>query len=185
MYRGLGQGSYGGRVMVWTLSGEEVVGFKANAKNLSSIAFSPDGKTLAAVGLGGDISLWALPAGEKIGVLSGHEVAAWSLAFVHAGRFLVSFGYEGTIKFWDTESWEEARTLRPQAPGVRGLAFSLDEALIALSMEGKAQLWSVEEWALQAELPVSTKSVSSVAFAPDGRWLAVGAADKKIRVWAL
>ena len=161
------------------------MGIKASAKNLSSIAFSPDGKTLATAGLGGDISLWALPAGEKIGALSGHEVAAWSLAFVHVGRFLVSLGYEGTIKFWDTESWGEARTLRPEEPGVRGLAFSPDEELLALSMEGKVQLWSVGEWAQQAELSVGTKSVSSLAFAPDGRWLAVGAADKKIRVWAL
>jgi len=38
---------------------------------------------------------------------------------------------------------------------------------------------------LQAELPVGTKVVSAMAFSPDGRLLALGAADRKIRVWAL
>ena len=39
--------------------------------------------------------------------------------------------------------------------------------------------------ALQAELPVSTHVVYGSAFSPDGRWLAAGAADGKIRVWAI
>ena len=47
------------------------------------------------------------------------------------------------------------------------------------------QLWSVEDWVLLAELPISTKAVYGMAFSPDGRWLAVGAADGKIRVWEL
>jgi WD40 repeat protein len=52
-------------------------------------------------------------------------------------------------------------------------------------MESKVQLRSVEDWALQADLPVSTKVVSAMAFSPDGRWLVVGAADNRIRIWAL
>ncbi len=50
-------------------------------------------------------------------------------------------------------------------------------------MESKVQLWSVEDWTLEEELPISTKAVNGMAFSPDGRWLAIGAADKKIRVW--
>ena len=68
--------------------------------------------------------------------------------------------------------------------GVRGMVFSPDEKKVALSMEGKVQVWSAAEWELREELPVSTKVVSSMAFSPDGQWLAAGAADKKIRVWA-
>ena len=94
-------------------------------------------------------------------------------------------GYEGTIRFWDTQTWQATRTLEPNVPGLRGLAFSPDEKTVALSMEGKVQLWSVEDWMLQAELPVATKAVNGMAFSSDGQWLAVGAADRKIRVWAL
>jgi WD40 repeat protein len=104
---------------------------------------------------------------------------------INEGRYLVSLGYEGAIKFWDTETWQETRTVRSNVPGVRALVFSADEKTAALSSEGKVQLWSVGNWTLQAELPISTKAVNGMAFSPDGRWLAVGAADRKIRVWEL
>jgi WD40 repeat protein len=180
-------GSYGGRVMIWTLSGKAVVGIKASKKNLSSVIFSPDGKTLATAGLGDDISLWSLPSGEQIGTLSGHSIAVGSLRFIKAGHTLVSMGHEQTIRFWDTETWREARAraLELHTPSARNLVFSPDEKTAAISMESKVQLWSVEDWALQAELPIATKAVSSLAFSPDGRWLAVGAADRKIRIWEL
>jgi WD40 repeat protein len=98
---------------------------------------------------------------------------------------MVSLGYEQMIKFWDTETWREARTVQSSGLGVRGLAFSPDEKTMALSVESAVQLWSVDDWMLQAELPVSTKVVNGMAFSPDGRWLAAGAADKKIRIWGL
>jgi WD40 repeat protein len=66
---------------------------------------------------------------------------------------------------------------------LRGLTFSPDERSAAISMERQVQLRSVEDWTVQAELPIGTKSVNGMAFSPDGRWLAVGAADRKIRVW--
>jgi WD40 repeat protein len=65
------------------------------------------------------------------------------------------------------------------------MAFSTDEQIVALSMEGMVQLRSVEDWELRAELPISTRAVNGVAFSSDGQWLAVGAADGKIRIWEL
>jgi WD40 repeat protein len=177
--------SFGGRAALWTLSGEEVVGIKASKKNLNSVAFSPDCKTLVTSGLGDDILLWSLPSGEPAGSLSGPKTAVWGLTFVDGGRTMVSLDYEGTIKFWDTETWGEARTVRSDKSGVRGLLVSPDEKRMALSTESLVQLWSIGDWTLQAELPISTKVVSSMAFSPGGETLAVGGADNKIRIWEL
>jgi WD40 repeat protein len=179
----IGAVSYGGRAMIWDLHGEPVAGIKVSNKNLTSLAFSLDSKTLATSGLGDEITLWSLPSGEKIKTLSGHKVAVVSLTFIHHGRYLVSLEYEGSIKFWDTNTWEDTRTISVDKDRIRGLAFSPDEKTIALSMESKVQLRSVDDWALQAELPVSTKVVNGMAFSPDGHWFAAGAADRKIRIW--
>jgi WD40 repeat protein len=65
------------------------------------------------------------------------------------------------------------------------MAFSPDERTVALSLESKVQLWSVDGWELEAELPVSTKVVSAMVFSPDGKWLILGGADKRIRIWSL
>ena len=183
--RWVAAGSYGGRVKIWTLSGEDVVGIKASKGNLSSIAFSPDGSLLAACGLGGDISIWSLPGGERIGTLSGHEIAVHSLRFIEGGRTLVSLGYEQTVRFWDAQSWREKRKLELPGQDARGMAFSSDEQTMAISMQSKVELWLVGGGTLQAEIPIGTKAVNGLAFSPDGARLAVGAADKKIRVWEI
>jgi WD40 repeat protein len=175
--------SYGGRFMIWTIEGEPVVGVNATKKNLNSAAFSPDGTYLAVSGLGDDITLWSLPTGEQIGTLKGHKIAVWNLQFINNGRTMVSFGYEQSIKFWDSESWQAIRTLPTHSTSARGLMFSPDEKTAAVSMENKVQLWSVDDWQLQAELPISTKVISAMAYSPDGKLIAIGGADKKVRIF--
>jgi WD40 repeat protein len=51
--------------------------------------------------------------------------------------------------------------------------------------EGEVQLWSLEGGELKERFPVGVKGVSGLAFSPDGTGLAVGAADGRIRVWAV
>jgi len=179
--------SYGGRVVVWTLEGEAVAAIAAGKKNLSTVDFLA-GQVLATGGLGGQISLWALPSGEPLISLPGHETAVLAVRALDGGQTLASLGYEGSVKFWDTTGWDQVRSLQvvPGAagtPGVRGMAFSPDEKILAVALEGKVQLWSLQEAAMVEELPVSTRAVNGLAFSPDGRWLAAGAADGKIRIW--
>ena len=90
-------GSYGGRAAVWTMNGEEVTAFVVSKKNLSSVTFSPDGSTLATAGLGDDIWIYSLPAGELLTTLSGHKIAIGSLNFINADKQLFSAGYEGSV----------------------------------------------------------------------------------------
>jgi WD40 repeat protein len=177
--------SYGGRAMLWTMGGKPVVGIKANPKNLSSVAFSPDKKLLATCGLGDKISLWYLPTGALAAELKGHKTAVMHVRFVQDGRYLVSLGYEQTLKFWDTNSWKESRVLKPEVPSARGIVFSDDERLAALLLEGRVDIMSVSDWTKVQEYTMAPKSVASAAFSPDGKWLAVGAADRKIRIWPM
>jgi len=176
-------GSYGGRVAVWTVSGQVTFGVKTGARNVTSVAFSPDGGTLASSGLADDVVLWSLPVGESGGTLSGHRTAAWGLTFIAGGRVLASLGYERTLRLWNTETWQVLRVLELDEPGARGLAFSPDEGTVALAMEGRVQVRAVEDWTLRVTLPVGVKGVACVAYSPDGRWLAAGAADGRIRLW--
>lgn len=175
--------SYGGRTAVWTWDGEPVAGIKVSQKNLASVALSPDGRLLAVGGLGPDITIFSLPEGELVTKLTGHKTAVVSLKFTENGRTLVSMGYEQTVRFWDSADWSEKRTISLDPKGVRGVEFSTDEQTAVLSLESRVQLRRVDDWSLLAELPVSTKVVNGMAFSPDGRWLALGAADKKIRIW--
>lgn len=178
--------SYGGRVAIWTSEAKPVVAFAASTKNLTSTAFAPDGKLLAVSGLGDDIGVWQLADGELVTRLQGHKTAVGSLRFIDQGRTLVSLGYEKAVRFWDTDTWEcktEYRLFAEAQP--RAVLFAPHERQAAISMEGLVQLWQVDPWELQAEIPVSTKSIGSMAYSADSQLLAIGGADKRIRVWSL
>jgi WD40 repeat protein len=46
-------------------------------------------------------------------------------------------------------------------------------------------LWSVEEGGILHDLPVEVKGVYQLSFSPEGRWLALAAADGKVRIWTV
>ena len=181
----VGAASYGGRAAIWTLDGEPLVGIKVSGRNVTSLAFSSDCRTLAVGGLGDDVTLWSLPAGERLGTLTGHQTAVGSLSLENDGRWMASLGYEGTLKLWDTVSWELVHSLDPGVPAVRGFCFSRDAKILAIRAESMVQLWSVDGWTLMHEIPVSTKVVSALAISPDRSLLAIGGADKRIRIWQM
>ena len=93
------------------LDGEDVVGIKASAGNLSSVAFGSQDRILATSGLGEEINIWSLPDGEKITSLTGNKTAVWSLKFFSAGNRLMSMDYEGNIKIWNCQTWKRRAKL--------------------------------------------------------------------------
>lgn len=177
--------SHGGRASVWDRDGRLVKSIVAGKQNLSSVALSPDGHLLAIAGLGGDITIWSLPSGQLVATLATQAVAAGGLQFIDGGRELVSLGYQKDVVMWNTATWQRSRTYIMERWGVRSLEVSPDEALLGLGMRGMVQLRSTIDMELQAELSVSTPVISAIAFSPDGRWLAVAAADRRVRIWRL
>ena len=175
--------SYGGRVSIWSKDGEPVAAFKASKKNLSSTALSPDRSVLATSGLGDEIKLWSMPECKYLNSLTGHNTAVGGLKFIDDGKIMISVGYEGSIRFWDTATWETVRVLDDSLGQIRATAFSHDERRMAVGIESLVQVYDYESLQLKHELPVSTKVINGVAFSPDSRWLAIGGADKKIRIW--
>jgi WD40 repeat protein/energy-coupling factor transporter ATP-binding protein EcfA2 len=146
---------------------------------VGSVAFSPDGKTLASGNGNGTIILWDIETGQQLGQpLKEHPDSVLSLAFSPDGKTLASSSYEGGIKLWDVQSH---RPIDPRlSEGAFSVAFSPDGNTLASGSISGVILWDIET-GQQLGQPLSGDPgmVWSVAFSPDGRMLASGGCEMR------
>ena len=67
---------------------------------LRAVAFTPDGRALAAASERGTIRLWDPVAGQELMTLPGHTQTVHALAFAPDGRVLASCDHGGAVRLW-------------------------------------------------------------------------------------
>jgi transcription initiation factor TFIID subunit 5 len=76
--------------------------FTGHTGNVTAIACSPDGKTLASADDQGNIILWTLETGRRKKRMRGHgKGGIWSLSWSVESTVLVSAGADKTVRVWD------------------------------------------------------------------------------------
>jgi RNA polymerase sigma factor (sigma-70 family) len=94
---------------LWSLkTGEELLQIRDQRLAFDSLAFSPDGKTLATAHFDA-IRLWEVATGRERRRLEGHRGTAYSLSFSGDGRLLASAGSDHTALVWDVARRHEQR----------------------------------------------------------------------------
>ena len=132
-------------VRLWDVAGREQIATLARygkGGEVGSVAFSPDGKTLAS-GLWPDnrVTLWDVETREPIAAFEGVRAV-----FSPDGAVLACFTM-GVIKLWDLATGKELATLANEYWSTE-LAFSPDGAMLAAGAwsPGTITLWDVSEW---------------------------------------
>jgi WD40 repeat protein len=111
---------------------------------LLCMAFSPDGRFLAAGTHEGDIVLWSREPFRLLFRLQGHEGPAHAVAFSSDGKWLASGGQDGTVKVWQVATGREKATLQGHRQAVRALAFAPRDLLLASgSSDRTVKLWDL------------------------------------------
>ncbi|MDE0638081.1 MAG: WD40 repeat domain-containing protein [Candidatus Poribacteria bacterium] len=77
---------------------------------INSIAFSPDGKTIASAGWEKTVHLWDADTGKHVRTLKEHKGMVYSVAFSPDGKTIASAGW-GEVYLWDTSTGHRLRTL--------------------------------------------------------------------------
>jgi eukaryotic-like serine/threonine-protein kinase len=131
--RYVASGGHDATVRVWeSRTGEETLRVVA-PREITCIAYSPDGGSFASGTAGDDptIQVWDAKTGRETAACRGHAHQVTRIAYSPDGRRLASGSDDRTVKLWETATGQEVLTLPAHPAGVEAVAFSADGRYLA------------------------------------------------------
>ncbi|MGX4690073.1 nSTAND1 domain-containing NTPase [Streptomyces sp. JNUCC 63] len=173
-----------GSVRIWHLAtGALHTAHTGRGRPVRTVAFTPDGRTLAVVTIEADgerVTLLDAATGRTQRTIKPGTRSPLSLAFSPDGHTLATAsGSNGLVKTWDARTGRLQDSFRAGGE-VASLAFSPDGRTLAASNARGVQLWDLAT--SQPRITLSARSRAAVAFSPDGRTLAIGAGSS-VGLW--
>jgi WD40 repeat protein len=153
--RQLASAGYDGVVRLWEIpSGQRINGFRAAPPPppktdpepviVWSLAFSADGKQLAAGTADGAIHLLNLTDGKILRSLPGHTSAVTGLAFHASGTVLASASKDRTVRLWNPANGQPFKVLEGHEAWVHGVVFVVQGTRLAsVGADRTVRLWDL------------------------------------------
>jgi|GEM_PF-1836425 len=190
-----------GARLISARDGGLITSFGNHAREVKSLAFSPDGFLLALGSLDGTVSLWSVPEGSFLWqtqawiaispILSeSMDAEIWDVAFSPDGRIVYALAPSHTI-------YTPGRITALQASdgialfsiygnsGASRPGLSPDHSRLAFGgyEDGLGQVWSTAENRVLFELKGHASMILNACFSSDGGHIATGSMDGTVRLW--
>jgi WD40 repeat protein len=158
--------------------------------DVEGVAFSPDGKLLAAALDDETAVLWDASTGERKAVLKGHDGRVRHVAFAPDGKTLATAGSrDRVVALWDVATGKRVATGEGHTADVVAVLFTPDgKSLVSVGGDGTVRVWDPATLKTRARFPYLTEysftgsKATFAALSPDGERLAIGF-DEVVGLW--
>jgi periodic tryptophan protein 2 len=177
-----------GQLLVWEWQSESyILKQQGHYFDMNTLAYAPDGQTIATGGDDGKVKVWSTHSGFCFVTFSEHSAPISAVSFAKHGHVLFSASLDGTLRAYDLVRYRNFRTFTSPSP-VQFSCLAVDpsgEVVAAGSTDSfEVFLWSVQTGKLLDILAGHTGPISSLAFSPSGaNQLVSGSWDRTVRVW--
>jgi WD40 repeat protein len=182
-----------GTIHVWDVaSGTEIhllarpnLGDSRISEHVDAIAFSPDGRTLLAVGYGFEkikdsymdyhrVRLWDISSGEVTREFRGHSNSVLCVAFSPNGQYAVTGSRDRTAILWNVSEGKEVKLFDAHTDGVTAVAFTPDGShVLTGSYDRTVRIWDVASGREARRFNLESY-IDSISCTKNGRYALVG-----------
>lgn len=176
---------------------EEVRQSVVAGQTTSSLALSPDGRSLAIVVFKGgapqkgpaatELRLYDLKTNKAI-VLPRSPGQSWvgHMTFAPDSRRLAVCCYDGVLRLWDRDTGKLVREFKRETPVGHPIhpIFAADGRSLLVSMDGRVRIREIAGGGDRLQIPPVPNSLFSLAYSPDARFVASGQRDGSVFVYS-
>ena len=155
-------------MILWSIRGTLLRRFEGHRRDVTCLAFTRDGKTLASASEDGAVRLWDVAAGTERLKLAAADEGVQALVTTPDGKGLIAEGAGHVLQLWDTAGGRERRQFRGHTGRILALAITRGgETLASSSTDGTLRLWDVAAGTEKRLFRLEKTVVNALAFAPD------------------
>ena len=166
-----------GSVRLWRAAAGAPAILGSGSGPVASVAFSPNGRTLAAVHATGRLTFWDPMTSQRLGTLPTGQIDIHAVAFSRDGQTVATAGVEKpadgrgqrfTIRLWNAKTHKLTGTLTGAKGPIDAIAFAPNGTTLASGGDDKViRLWNLHNLRpTGTTLTGSTGQVLAVAFSP-------------------
>lgn len=139
----LGKGTDNAVVAFDAVTGDRAFELPIKRKGITTLAFSADGKHLAA-GFNGAVQVWDVNGRKLVKTLEGFERVVSRLVFSPQNNVLAAGTQDGQVWVWSADTWRRRQVIETGTRGVRSVAFSADgKLLVTATNKVGVAVWDV------------------------------------------
>ena len=123
-------------------TGKLLTTFQGHTAAVYTVAWSPDGKTLASGSYDETVKLWEAATGKLLTTFQGHTNTVSSVAWSPDGNTLASGSGDQTVKLWEASTGKLLTTFQGHTGAISSVAWSPDGNTLASGSRDKTvKLW--------------------------------------------